>query len=439
MSAPQTGSMVGRRVGRYRVSRHLASGGMGAVYEVIQDSIGHRAAMKVLPAGLSSDPRHQKYVDRFLDEARAVNLINHPGVLQIFDFGEMEDRTVYILMEYVDGKPLSDYLSQFRSGSVKRMPIFQTAQIIRQIAAVLQVAHGKGVLHRDIKPSNIMLLTETGYSGGVRVKVIDFGLAKFLDTPERRTTAGMTVGTVTYMSPEQCLGDSNLTEKVDVYALGAMLYELLSGEPPFQGEAGAVMRKHVNEVPRPISEVAGQVPAAMQVLLSQMLEKKPDARPTMGQIEARLIEMEKKGELPVGGVAYLPNSAVQSIDVGAPTMPAAALSAPANTRTESVKAQPGSPDRRLAAALLIVGMILGAVGGATLLGRKPTPAPVVAAPVPPCPQPNEGHPPQDQAQPTNNKAENGPARELAAEKTIAAKETPAEAPTSAGKSKKKRK
>lgn len=408
------------------------------MYEVIQDSIGHRAAMKVLPSGLASDPKHQKYVERFLDEARAVNLINHPGVLQIFDFGEMEDRTVYILMEYVDGKPLSDYLSQFRSGSVKRMPIFQTAQIIRQIAAVLQVAHGKGVLHRDIKPSNIMLLTESGYSGGIRVKVIDFGLAKFLDTPERRTTAGMTVGTVTYMSPEQCLGDSNLSEKVDVYALGAMLYELLSGEPPFQGEAGAVMRKHVNEVPRPISEVAGQVPGAMQTLLSQMLEKKTDARPTMGQIEARLIEMEKKGELPVGGVAYLPNSAVQSIDIGAPTMPAAALSAPENTRTESVKAQPGSSDRRLAAALLVVGMVLGAAGGATLLGRKSTTAPVTSAPVPPCPQPKEGALQADQALPTNNKTDNGPAKESAVEKTTASS-TPAEAPTSAGKSKKKRK
>jgi serine/threonine protein kinase len=104
---------------------------MGSVYEVIQDSIGHRAAMKVLPPGLAKDPKHRKYVERFLDEARAVNLINHAGVLQIFDFGEMEDQTVYILMEYIDGKPLGDFLQAFRQGDTPRMPIFQIMQIAR--------------------------------------------------------------------------------------------------------------------------------------------------------------------------------------------------------------------------------------------------------------------------------------------------------------------
>src|SRR5688572_21049043 len=156
MTAPQVGSLIGRHVGRYRVSRHLASGGMGAVYEVVQDSIGHRAAMKVLSSNLSTDPKHRKYVERFLDEARAVNLINNPGVLQIFDFAEMDDHTVYILMEYIEGKALSDSLSKFRENSQKRIPVLQNLQIIRQIAAVMAVAHEKGVLHRDIKPSNIM-------------------------------------------------------------------------------------------------------------------------------------------------------------------------------------------------------------------------------------------------------------------------------------------
>src|SRR5262245_47326088 len=120
MNAPQTANLVGRHVGRYRISRFLAAGAMGAVYEVVQDRIGHRAAMEVRSASLGKDPKHQKYVERFLDEARAVNLINHPGVLQIFDFGEMEDQTVYILMEFLSGKAVSDYLSQWRQGVVKR-------------------------------------------------------------------------------------------------------------------------------------------------------------------------------------------------------------------------------------------------------------------------------------------------------------------------------
>lgn len=213
MNAPT--NMVGRHVGRYRVSRHIASGGMGSVYEVVQDSIGHRAAMKVLSAGLAKDPKHRKYVERFMDEARAVNLINHPGVLQIFDFGEMEDQTVYVLMEYIEGKPLSDYLSKFRQGAVKRMSITQNMHIIRQVASVMAVAHEKGVLHRDIKPSNIMLIPDLTAPGGSRVKVIDFGLAKFLDTPERRTTAGMALGTAYYMSPENTtlqLSDGDLRQ-----------------------------------------------------------------------------------------------------------------------------------------------------------------------------------------------------------------------------------
>ncbi len=126
---------------------------MGTVYEALQEAIGYRAAVKVLGAAIAQDPRQKQYVERFLDEARAVNLINHPGVLQIFDYGEMPDQTVYILMEFIEGKSLGDYLTKLRDGTHKRLSIYQTMQLVRQIASVMTVAHEKGVLHRDLKPS----------------------------------------------------------------------------------------------------------------------------------------------------------------------------------------------------------------------------------------------------------------------------------------------
>lgn len=149
MQAPVTSNLVGRHVGRYRISRLLAAGAMGAVYEVVQDSIGHRAAMKVLSAKLASDPKHQKYVDRFLDEARAVNLINHPGVLQIFDFGMMDDGTVYILMEFLEGSSLEVLLEEWRQKQSNALSVYKAMHITRKVASAMAVAHEKGVLHRD--------------------------------------------------------------------------------------------------------------------------------------------------------------------------------------------------------------------------------------------------------------------------------------------------
>lgn len=387
MNAPQTSSLTGRHVGRYRIGKHLASGGMGAVYEVVQDSIGHRAAMKVLSSGLTSDPKHKKYVDRFLDEARAVNLINHPGVLQIFDFGEMEDHNVYILMEFIEGKSLADFLSQFRQGTAKRMALVQIVRIMRQVASVLSVAHEKGVLHRDIKPSNVMLLSDPTMPGGQRAKVIDFGLAKFLDTPERRTTAGMTVGTAQYMSPEQCLGEENFDGKVDVYALGAMLYELLSGDPPFQGEAGAIMRKHVNEAPRPLQEVASNVPASLSKLTHRMLDKRKEARPTMTEVEAELGKLEESDEIKQASATFI-QSTGGAVDVMAPTTKAPSMDR--NDKTSQVPSKLHPPKPGWIAALIGIGILLGAVLGGMVIGRSkpavPPPAPPVVCPeVPPAP------------------------------------------------------
>ncbi len=411
MQTPPSDPMIGRYVGRYRITRRLGHGGMGSVYEVVQNAIGHRAAIKVLNSKLSTDPKHDKYVQRFLDEARAVNLINHPGVIQIYDFGELDDQTVYILMEYLDGNDLAHYLRGFRQGAVKRLSVFQAMQIARQLASALAVAHEKGVLHRDIKPNNVFLIKDSATPGGSRVKLLDFGVALFLDTPERRTTAGTAMGTPHYMSPEQCMGEENLDGKADVYSLGAMLYEVLAGDPPFIGVMSEVMRKHIKEPPRPLNEVTQGVPAAVIQLVHRMLEKKGAARPSMRELEERIEALEQSGELVARERAFLPGTseAASALAKTLPVSPPAAVSAAASPLPPTPAAAPSLPavlapapalapalpsQRRPSLAWLLGllggGVTAGLLVGAVTLRRAEPPArpcPPLSCPAPACPEP----------------------------------------------------
>ena len=150
MHAPTKSNFVGSLIGRYRVTRAIGHGGIGAVYEAVQEAIGYRAAVKILGAQLTNDPRQKQYVDRFLDEARAVNLINHPGVVRVFDFGETDDHIVYILMEYLDGQTLSSRLADGASGKGKKLTVLQAMRLVRQVAAAMAQAHEKSVIHRDL-------------------------------------------------------------------------------------------------------------------------------------------------------------------------------------------------------------------------------------------------------------------------------------------------
>ena len=154
MQAPTKTSLVDSFVGKYKVTREIGRGGFGVVYEVIQQSIGHRAAAKLLSPALASDPKHQKYIERFIDEARAVNLINHPGVLKIFDLGELPDKTMYILMEYLEGESLQARIDKYQLDG-KRLSARKIFQLASQLAGALAQAHDRGVIHRDLKPDKI--------------------------------------------------------------------------------------------------------------------------------------------------------------------------------------------------------------------------------------------------------------------------------------------
>ncbi|HEU4538594.1 MAG TPA: bifunctional serine/threonine-protein kinase/formylglycine-generating enzyme family protein, partial [Polyangiaceae bacterium] len=290
----------GAQIGQYRVVREIGRGGMGVVYEAAHVVIGQRAAVKVL-RGLEGGSSQR----RFLDEARALSLVEHPGVVRVFDFGRLEGGAPYILMELVEGEPLRARLSPAALGASAAL------RVARQIGAALAAAHARGIVHRDLKPDNVMLVRDDEVSGGERVKLLDFGIAKLADDGRQPTTDGMVLGTATYMAPEQCAGEPDVDDRADVYALGVVLYEMLTGAPPFRGEATAVMRQHLFQPPPPLR---APLPEGVRDIARRMLAKEPSRRPGMGEALGALQRLEREV---APGVASAAEVGPAPADVGA--------------------------------------------------------------------------------------------------------------------------
>jgi serine/threonine protein kinase len=208
-------------IGPYRVIRQLGKGGMGVVYEAVHDAIERRVAIKVLHPEYAKD---RETAARFFNEARAVNRIEHPSLVQISDYGHTGEGTAYLIMEFLRGESLADRLDRLRAAG-QRLAVTEVVRITWQIADALRAAHAKQIVHRDLKPGNLMLVRDPIAPGGERVKVLDFGIAKLMENGTRRTSTGAVMGTPLYMSPEQCRGAGEVDERSDVYSLGAMLYE----------------------------------------------------------------------------------------------------------------------------------------------------------------------------------------------------------------------
>ncbi|RMH44050.1 MAG: serine/threonine protein kinase [Deltaproteobacteria bacterium] len=279
LSTGEREALVGQVLaGRYEITRQIGVGGMGAVYEARHTLIGKRVAVKVL---LDKYANKEQVIARLEQEARLASSIGHPNIVDITDFGETADGRRFVVMEYLEGASLSRRLAD--EGP---MPAPRIAHICVQIASALGAAHKKGIVHRDVKPDNVFLIARDDDPDVV--KVVDFGISKALRPADddgaaspRLTQTGMVLGTPLYMSPEQARGDEQLDHRIDIYALGVIMYELATGQVPFTGTNYLnIISQVLSQPPRPPREVRPDldIPPALEAIILKALAKDPAER-----------------------------------------------------------------------------------------------------------------------------------------------------------------
>ncbi|MCB9615051.1 MAG: protein kinase [Sandaracinus sp.] len=296
-------TLVGRTIdGRYRVERVLGEGGMGVVYLVTHAALDKRMALKVLHGEGSRD---ETVVARFVQEAQASSAIGHPNIVDVIDFGRLADGAAYFVMELLEGESLTD---RIRRGA---LPLEEAVCIAEQIASALAAAHARGIVHRDLKPDNVQLVQR---GGELVVKILDFGIAKVGGASSKLTKTGMIFGTPHYMSPEQAAGQS-VDARTDIYALGVILFEMATGQVPFDGDTFmGILSKHMFEPPpRPTERLPSTHP--LEPVILRALAKKPEDRyPSMDAVANDLRILREGGEVadqsgrirPPAGFAPLP-------------------------------------------------------------------------------------------------------------------------------------
>ena len=297
-------SAIGHAIaGKYAVIDKLGEGGFGSVYRAIQEPVGRTVAVKVIASGEASDDELR---GRFFREARVVSRLSNRATVTLHDYGQDDDGTLFMVFEYIAGKVLADLVAEHQKG----MPAQQAVDIVLQVLGALAEAHAIGLVHRDLKPGNIMVTTDA--RGTQEVKVLDFGIAKLQepdDLDDVRTREGVVLGTPRYMSPEQSQ-DAVLDGRSDLYAMGVILYELLSGHPPFTGAVPFdILLAHIQK-PVPPLNPSLQVSAAIEAVVRTALQKKPDGRYASAEamIEALHAAMgQPSGSMPgVSSSANLP-------------------------------------------------------------------------------------------------------------------------------------
>jgi eukaryotic-like serine/threonine-protein kinase len=358
---------VGSRLGKYRITEKLGEGGMGVVFGGEHEALGRRVAVKLLRAEFV---KNDTVLQRFQQEAEAVSRIGHANIVAVYDFGRAEDGSVYYVMERIEGETMT---RRMRAGPIEPE---EAVAIFAQICRALQATHARNIIHRDLKPDNVLLQPQK--SGFPHVKLVDFGVAKMReDNPTggggNLTQSGTLLGTPTYMAPEQILTSAKVDARADLYSLGAMLYEVLTGLPPFgRGQMMEILTRHVREavVPpsqRPRAEGARPIPPALDAFVVRALAKKPEER--QPDAAAFIAELEAAWGLArppmMGGLP----AAIQGGAPGVAPTPA-----------------PVAAARRWPLLAAIGAVVLLGGGGAALLLRtgepaKPPPQPVQAAPV----------------------------------------------------------
>jgi serine/threonine protein kinase len=271
--------MIGKEISHYKILEKLGEGGMGVVYKAEDTKLKRTVAIKFLPSTLSADKESKT---RFINEARTASALDHPNICIIYEIGETKQGQSFIAMACYDGETLKEKIKD------QRLKIKDAIDLTIQIAKGLVRAHEEGIVHRDIKPANIMI-TNRG-----ELKILDFGLAK-LAGQSRLTRTGTTMGTVAYMSPEQARGET-VDNRTDIWSLGVVLYELITGEHPFKGDYDqALIYNIINQDPRPLTEIQPNIPEALNHLVLKALSKNPDERPPhLHEILKELLNVSEK-------------------------------------------------------------------------------------------------------------------------------------------------
>ncbi|WP_158627254.1 serine/threonine-protein kinase [Corallococcus sp. AB045] len=350
-------------MGEFVIQQRIGAGGMGVVYRAVHPLIGKQAAIKVLRMELVSAP----LVQRLLVEARSVNAIRHPGIIDIFGFGSLPDERPYVTMELLQGRPLSDFVRAKRP-----MELESVVWVMDQMLAALEAAHRAGVVHRDLKPANVFIV-ETAQAPA-SVKLVDFGIAKLLESHDTPLTAdGSVIGTPEYMAPEQIRSGGDVSPATDLYAVGVMMFQLLTGVRPFQGDSVQVMFAHMEErSPAPSSRVPG-LPQELDSLVLQLLQKDPSRRPPSAEAVR-----ERLKRIPLRSAPRAPS--LPRPDATPTTAPSAGDTVTHSTTQDAINAIRPSPGLRwgLAGAVLLL-----VAGAAVIQRRTPDPVPAVTSEPPP--------------------------------------------------------
>lgn len=387
--------MEGQTLGKYQIVSAIGRGAAGTVWRAIDPVIERTVAIKTIKLDDAGDAETAEEIGRFKREAQAAGRLSHPNVVQVYDYGE-QDGLAYLVMEYIEGGSLKGLIDKG-----ERLPLKEVARVMDELLAALAHAHEKGIVHRDIKPANIML-TKAG-----QVKVTDFGIARIESST--MTQAGTVLGTPAYMSPEQFRGEP-VDHRTDLYSAGVVLYQLLTGDRPFEGTFSAIMHKALNVEPPKPSEISMSVAPALDAVVTRAMAKRPQARfASAAEFRAALAEAVRSAEHdPLAAIA----SADQDATVIGRPPPKPAAPAP--------QAAPAKPERKRGAPVAaIAGGVLGLGAAAAaawfLLLREPEPptpppaSPPVAQVQPPLPPVVAPPPPPTVLQPTAPPPEPSPA------------------------------